>query len=226
MNTERAERMIFLFICDPNTFSKDVCGYPLRSCAIAFCVSHVIIALWVYYEVIPTEIMLINPVFWFLMLIGPCTQDIGLCVLFTILLMIATIYFTLISIWISLWVSLVPDMFIPIAIYLVFWYIAAYIYFSYTKSIAIGFLPIEANQINSQCMTFIQPNEFNCEIPATSLKVEQSPTFVLTSPGDLAFVNDKHGLIVDNATLPSGLVVPSGGQGKNWKVVGNLITLV
>jgi hypothetical protein len=222
MNTERAkaERMRFLFICDPNTFATDVCGYPLRSCAMAFCAVHAVLGFLLYtYDF--TSFILILPAFWLLMLIGPYTQDIGLCVLFTVLLMITTFCHTLLSIWISLAVYLFPGVVIPLAIYLVLLYITVFIYFSYTKSIAIGLLPTEANQTNSQCA-----NESSCEVPVTSLKVEQSPTIVLTSPVDLAFVNCKHGLIVDNATLPSGLVVPSGGHGKNWKVVGNMITLV
>jgi hypothetical protein len=229
MNIERAkaERMRFLFICDPNTFAKDICGYPLRSCAMAFCIAHAALGFLIVINMeTPSSLFLAFPAFWLLMLIGPYTQDIVLCVLFTLLLMIATYYFTLLSIWISVAVYLLPIIVIPVAIYLVFWYITAYIYFSYTKSIALGLLPTEANQSNSQCATFIQPNESSCEVAATSLKVEQSPTIVLTSPVDLAFVNDKHGLIVDNVTLPSGLVVPSGGHGENWKVVGNLITLV
>jgi hypothetical protein len=76
-------------------------------------------------------------------------------------------------------------------------------------------------------MGFIQANDSNCQIPAnTSLRVEQSPTIVLSNPVDLAFVGDKQGFTVSDATLPSGVVVPSGGHGNNWKVIGNSIILV
>jgi hypothetical protein len=49
---------------------------------------------------------------------------------------------------------------------------------------------------------------------------------VLTNPVDVTFVTDKQGLIVNNTTLPSGIAVPTGGNGRNWKVSGYSIILV
>jgi hypothetical protein len=231
MNAQRAqaERMRFLFILNPNTFATDVCGYPLRSSAIALCALHLVLGLLItclFFKNSPYDwYFAILPLFWLVMIIGPITRDVGFCVVFAILLMLAIIFLTYAFLQICAFLSPVPEILVPITIYLILWYIAGFVYFSYTKSIALG-LPTELNQNSSQCMSFIQPNDSNCQVPATSLRVEQSPTIALTNPVDLVFVNDKQGLVVDNVTLPSGLVVPSGGHGKNWKVVGSLITLV
>jgi hypothetical protein len=73
---------------------------------------------------------------------------------------------------------------------------------------------LEESQENFQCMQFIQSNDSGCQVPAnTNLRIEQSPMIVLTNPVDVTFVTDKQGLIVNSATLPSGIVVPR----RKWK---------
>jgi hypothetical protein len=60
---------------------------------------------------------------------------------------------------------------------------------------------------------------------SANISVDQVPTIVLTNPIDVAFVRDAQFSILQT-TLTSGIVVPSGGNGKNWRVAGNTIVLV
>jgi fumarate reductase subunit C len=49
---------------------------------------------------------------------------------------------------------------------------------------------------------------------------------VLNHPGDIAFCQTAQNAIINGIVLPSGLKVPSGKDGKNWRVIGNEITLI
>jgi hypothetical protein len=234
MNNERvqAEQMKFLFISNPNTFATYTCGVPLRSCiyifiALLFFFS-IILYLWA--PLIFTESSLIEMTVCLIVLAGPITENFNLCWVLTVAFSVLTIIEACWKVYIGLVILSRPTpteayvLLLVMFIHLVLWFVTVYVYFSYTKSLGLGLLPTEVNQNNS--LALIQANDPRCQIPATSLRVDQNPTIILTNPVDLAFLGDKQGLVVSGATLPSGLVVPSGGYGKNWKVVGNSITLV
>jgi hypothetical protein len=112
--------------------------------------------------------------------------------------------------------------FYVIVVYLALWLISAFVYYSYTKSLGLGLLP--------DIFQNIHPNTtlvHSCEISKqNSVTVEQCPTIVLKHSNDLVFIREIQDSIVNNVTLPSGIVVPSGGNGLNWKLVGKNIILV
>jgi hypothetical protein len=236
MDTQRiqVERMRFLFISDPNTFATYTCGFPIRSCAITLSAITLIISIAIAVLSVETylfDCFVILSVYWLVMLSGPFVDNIDF-LWKLIYISMAAIYiqvFSYIALLIYLLTREVSDKSVIIAISLAFYmileWVSIYAVYSYVKSEGLGLLPREVSQDNSQCMNFIQQTDARCQIPATSLRVEQNPTIVLTNSVDLAFVSDKQGLTVDGVVLPSGLVVPSGGHGKNWKVVGNIITL-
>jgi hypothetical protein len=239
MNTEReqAERMRFLFISEPTTFATYTCGVPLRSLAIILSsvMSAIAIGLAIWSHGSHSFVWFcVLSVAWLSMITGPLTQNYALCYFLTCSAMVATaveiICYCVFCFDLIVWGQFVNKIGLVIALthYIVYGFVTTYVYFSYTKSLGLGLLPREeVNQGNSQCMNFIQQTDSICQVAAnTLLRVEQSPSIVLTNSGDLAFVSDKQSLTVDNVTLPSGLVVPSGGHGKNWKVIGSSIVLI
>jgi hypothetical protein len=138
------------------------------------------------------------------MLAGPFTQNFYLCYVLTYFEIATILEFALKGYLIYvIWRSYThtTPLFYAFVIYLILWFIATYVYYSYTKSLGLGLLPREESQDNSQCMQFIQSSDSGCQVPAnTNLRVAQSPTIVLTNPVDVTFVADKQGLIVNNAT--------------------------
>jgi hypothetical protein len=49
---------------------------------------------------------------------------------------------------------------------------------------------------------------------------------VLCDPSDLSFAQFSQNTIVDDSTLPSGLKVPSGREGRVWRIIGSEILLI
>jgi hypothetical protein len=236
MNNDRvqAEQMKFLFISNPNTFATYTYGVPLKSCVYIFIALVLLFGLILAFAFPPIfkGFAFIESIVWLIMLAGPITENSYLCWVLTVIISILTFVEVFLKLVVSLVIAtaVLNDksimLLLIILIHLILWFAAVYVYFSFAKSLGLGLIPRDVSQNNSQCMVLIQANEQNCQIPATTLRVDQSPTIALTNPVDLAFISDKQGLFVSGATLPSGLVVPSGGHGKNWKVVGNSITLV
>jgi hypothetical protein len=239
----KSERMKFLFISEPNTFATYTCGVPLRTCTIILTGLILAIQSWILYNFVNASSDIANDMtveiiyqtlmtlIWLVALAGPITNNFDLCYTMTIILEVGTageaiikgsmIY--MIFYWLPKEMALLYSSII--FIYLTGWFFAVYIYFSFTKSLGFGLLPDEACQanVNSHSIPLHNISVYTANI--TNLTVEQAPSIVLTNINDITFANSVQKSIVNQVTLPSGIVVPSGGNGKNWKVEGSRIVL-
>jgi hypothetical protein len=84
----------------------------------------------------------------------------------------------------------------------------------------------------SENLGYIPPNSIASEIHVdetnyhSSLDTPDSSKIVLIHPQDLTFAQNSQNAVVNDAVLPSGMRVPSGVDGKAWRVVGNEIMLI
>jgi hypothetical protein len=237
----KAQRMKFLFISDPNTFVRVICGFSLRTCAMSICAIMLITEFVLFaeldmmYEDVSDPIIhafvlqsLVGAV-WLPTILGPIKEDFNWCHTCTLILEILTPIqvFLKYFIFIHLREHLPSDTnhyicyAFTFAVYFVIWFISVYVYYSYTKSLGLGLLPAEVEESNSS-----QDNASNIQMMNSSLMIQERSCIVLTNPNDMAFSRENQNATVNNATLPSGLAVPSGGYGKNWKVVENSIILI
>jgi hypothetical protein len=60
----------------------------------------------------------------------------------------------------------------------------------------------------------------------TPMNTPYSSKIVLAHPDDLVFAQNSQNAVINDAVLPSGIRVPSGVDGKAWRVVGNEIMLI
>jgi hypothetical protein len=237
LNTKaQAELMRFLFISNTNTFATYTCGFLLRFAAFLLTAVTAFFESWILYIMVEStgydlSVVMYQfalAILWISMLSGPITQDFSLCYALTIAMEIATIIDFIIKIAILVYIyNPISDSQIPfftvIEVYLALLLISAFVYYSYTKSLGLGLLSVDVFQNNHQGTSFIH----SCgTAPKNSFTVEQCPTIVLKHSNDLVFIREIQDSIVNNITLPSGIVVPSGGNGSNWKVVGKNIILV
>jgi hypothetical protein len=152
MNSQlaKSEQMKFLFISNTNTFATYTCGFPLRSLAIAL--SSLMLAieslvLYLIYSGFPviTYYQITLTILWLLMLAGPITQNFNLCYILTYILEIVTILEFVIKGYLinAIWPldAHTAPFFYFFVIYLILWFIATYVYYSYTKSLGLGLLP-------------------------------------------------------------------------------------
>jgi hypothetical protein len=214
MNNDRAlaEQMKFLFISNPNTFATYTFGIPLKSCVYILITWLILHGFTLSVVSDMFNIAVGEAIIWLVMLAGPLTENCYLCWALTIIIQIITIPEVCFKLFIALIIILKnhnvesAGIVLALLMHVFLWLLTVYVYFSYTKSLGLGLLPNQVSQDNSQCLAFIRSN---CQVPATSLRVDERPTIVLTNPNDLVFIGDKQGLTVSGTTLPSGLVVPS-----------------
>jgi hypothetical protein len=235
----RAQRMKFFFISNRNTYATNPWDISLRNAAILFVIVNLACQAWFLNEFIQMSFAVANDMtldivyqlaqvlLWLLMLTGPISQNFNLCYRNLRILEIATcVEFPLKLFIFEEYARHVLPLEITIIylfvfiVYFTFWFGAVYIYYSYTKSLGLGLLTNEAGG-----QTILQASSTSQAINA-NLSVDQVPTIVLTNPRDVAFVRDAQLSILNQTTLPSGIVVPSGGNGKNWRATGNTIVLV
>jgi hypothetical protein len=174
----------------------------------------------------PTFMIIYNAIMvalWLTMLVGPIVQNFSFCYVNTIVLEILTycefgfmayfMIFSLISGYIL--VSLIE------LSYLSLWFITVYFYYLYTKTLGMG---TQLNHLNTEG-SYVPPKSTSpTQTTSTHFIIPQSSAIVLTHPDDVVFARDAQNSIVNNVTLPSGIVIPSG-DGKNWRVVGNNVIL-
>jgi hypothetical protein len=236
LNTKaQAEQMRFLFISNTTTFATYTCGFALRSAAFVLTAVTAFFESWILYIMVESTgydlyvvmYQFVLALLWISMLSGPITQNFSLCYSLTLAMEIATIIDFIIKIAILVYIYNPTSDQIPfftvIEVYLALWFISAFVYYSYTKSLGLGLLPVDVFQNCHPNTSFIH----SCgTAPQNSITIEQCPTIVLKHSNDVVFVREIQDSIVNNATLPSGIVIPSGGNGSNWKVVGKNIILV
>jgi hypothetical protein len=245
---EKAIRMKFFWVADPNSYAKFTCGLSLRHTAIIF--TSIMIALQICLLFLSIRIALsisndFTPeliyqslllVLWLVMLVGPLTQNFELCFANTNIIEYSTILEFIIKIVITINAFVILDKtylyniligYVVIA-YCILWFVTVYIYYSYAKTLGLKLLLNDANQINDPTSFLIPPNNSDSSQASkdTNLTLERSPmAIILSNASDIAFARGIPNTIVSQITLPSGLVVPSGKDGKQWKVIGEKIIL-
>jgi hypothetical protein len=131
-----------------------------------------------------------------------------------------------------------------------------YIFYSYTKHLGLGNLAIingtyaaAVNTTSNYGEILVAPGTVRSNLsvlnignPLTNTGVanindanacqtgSSYPSFedkiVLSLPGDIAFCQTAQNAIINGIILPSGLKVPAGKDGKNWRVIGSEIILI
>jgi hypothetical protein len=105
--------------------------------------------------------------------------------------------------------------------YHISWSSLTYIYSSYTNYLCLGSKTNEIDEANQSSSLFPYTQSLN-----TGLAVSQVTTIVLNNHSDIIYARDLQDMVVNQVTFPSGLVVPCGWNGKDWKVVGINIILI
>jgi hypothetical protein len=82
---------------------------------------------------------------------------------------------------------------------------------------------LNGNKLNIDCNGQCSCDDSNSEETAYPIVCEK---IILCTQEDISFANSAHNAIVNNAILPSGLVVPEGREGRLWRVFGNEVILV
>jgi hypothetical protein len=243
MNAQQlqADSMQFLLILSKDNYIRITNGISLRALTIMFSTLMLIIELLFLYLSYNIAIFSVYNMSWLiayhftlvalwpLMLVGPLTQKFNICLYSIQILEVCTFieYVLKASGSIYIFIQLpaydhtyVYLILLSVLVYLFLWTLAVYFYFSYTKTLGLGLLTNEVNQLIVESSSYVAPNT-----EAASLIVIPRPTITLTHLADIAFARESQNSVVNSAVLPSGTVVPSGVDGKYWKVVGNCIIL-
>jgi hypothetical protein len=244
-NTDiRAQGINFPFISSSNTFIRDICGYSLRTCTILMCILMVTLEL-VYYSgiVVICQGDDYNPLMnvfltqyiaafiWIPMLIAPIKDDPYWCYISSWVLVVYTpinLFSKAYELYYLHSGGFLPEeraiwnyIFISLCVFYVLWFVCLYIYFSYAK-----FISLKLQAEVSSNSAYASANSSNVQMMSCGLNVEQAPIIVLTNPNDIVFSRQNQNAVVNNTMFPSGLVIPSGGVEKNWRIVGDNIILI
>jgi hypothetical protein len=73
-------------------------------------------------------------------------------------------------------------------------------------------------------ITVVEPDANQC--PSLNASYVYGSKITLMHPDDLLFAKNFQNSVVNEVTLPSGIRVPNGVEGKAWRIVGNEIILI
>jgi hypothetical protein len=238
-NQSTAESLNLPLNSNHNIYTKEICGFPLKSATLIFSILMVLIeSSWLYviwttladdafsawYYMLDQSVVIL---FWVIVITVTILQDNILCRLVCACSLVITV---MDFIWkfiqmLKLYERIPLDpshhtlYYFSYVIYVCVWLIAAYVFYLYAYALNLGLLAVnQASSVNVSANTRAEALECN-------LIVQDNLCIVLTNPGDLAFIRGKQHENVNNVTLPSGIVVPDGRNGKNWRVAGNSIIL-
>jgi hypothetical protein len=251
---ERARNMKFLFILPATVGSSSVPGCSLRTYATLFSILMVLVqavSLIMFLSVSQLDdpisisvliLKVLSVIIWLLALIGPISNNFKTCYVMTIftqtlayvdvfanIIELMLVFVVFINYYFDLSLIYYTELMIySLWFYYIFYFLTLYFYFSYTKSLGQGAHPVNTVTRSYMPPVVIQPAYVytNSQSTQSIPMFDNMNTIALTNQNDIVFAQGHQDAIVNDTVLPSGIRVPSGVEGKMWRIIGNEVILI